>query len=106
MMSRRFFMAVGGATASIPKAFAQSDKYHFTLGVASGCPRPDGIVLWTRLARQPLQGGGMGRAPVDVAWELAEDDRMQRIVRKGTVTARADSAHSVHVEVDGLEPDR
>lgn len=78
----------------------------FTLGVASGEPLPDGIVLWTRLARQPLQGGGMGQAPVEVAWELAEDDRMQRIVRKGTATARAESAHSVHVEVDGLAPDR
>ncbi len=36
MISRSFFMAAGGLTLSIPKAFAQSDKYHFTLGVASG----------------------------------------------------------------------
>ena len=32
----------------------------FTLGVASGDPVPDGVVLWTRLAPDPLvPGGGM-----------------------------------------------
>jgi alkaline phosphatase D len=31
---------------------------------------------------------------------------MRRIVRRGTATARADRAHAVHVEVDGLGPDR
>src|SRR5258708_4870588 len=40
--------------------------YPFTLGVASGDPWPDGVVLWTRLAPQPLQGGGMPPWPVAV----------------------------------------
>ena len=32
----------------------------FTLGVASGYPTPDSMVLWTRLALSPLEpGGGM-----------------------------------------------
>ena len=31
----------------------------FALGVASGDPTPDGVVLWTRLAPDPLNGGGM-----------------------------------------------
>ena len=36
----------------------------FTLGVASGDPVPDGVVLWTRLAPDPLvPGGGMPGAP-------------------------------------------
>jgi alkaline phosphatase D len=46
----------------------------FTLGVASGEPTPDGMVLWTRLAPKPLDpDGGMPPAPVAVTWEVGED---------------------------------
>jgi alkaline phosphatase D len=78
----------------------------FALGVASGEPLPDGVVLWTRLAPDPLNGGGMPDAPVRVRWEVAEDEALRRVVRRGDFTARAASAHSVHVEVAGLGPDR
>ena len=78
----------------------------FSLGVASGDPTPTGVVLWTRLAQDPLHDGGMDPAPVRVTWEVADDDRLRRIVQKGSEIATADWAHSVHVEVDGLEPDR
>ena len=46
-------------------------SYPFPLGVASGDPLPDGVVLWTRLAPEPLDGGGMPMANVEVAWEVA-----------------------------------
>ncbi|GAA4206732.1 alkaline phosphatase D family protein [Actinocatenispora rupis] len=81
----------------------------FTLGVASGDPRPDGVVLWTRLAPVPLAEdgfGGMPRRAVPVRWEVAEDESMRRIVAQGTAVAQPDLAHSVHVEVDGLRPGR
>src|SRR5690349_3188105 len=51
------------------------DAYPFTLGVASGDPAPDGVVLWTRLAPKPLEGGGMPMTTVEVDWEIAADDR-------------------------------
>src|SRR5438477_10442884 len=82
------------------------DAYPFTLGVASGDPLPDGIVLWTRLAPKPLEGGGMPAAIVDVDWEIARDDRFRTIVQKGTTPARPELGHSVHVEVGGLQPGR
>ena len=78
----------------------------FTLGVASGDPAHDGVVLWTRLAPEPLQGGGMTPEPVAVTWEIAQDEGMRRIVRQGRATASAAGAHSVHVEADGLDPGR
>jgi alkaline phosphatase D len=79
----------------------------FTLGVASGSPLPTGVVLWTRIAPAPLMpGGGMPREAVPVEWEVAADERMGRIVRRGTTAATPEWAHSVHVEVDGLEPAR
>jgi alkaline phosphatase D len=75
----------------------------FRLGVASGEPTAGGIVLWTRLAPDPLNGGGMPAAPVEVAWSLAHDESFSRIVRRGIAVAVPDDAHSVHVQVDGLE---
>jgi alkaline phosphatase D len=92
-----------GAAASAPRL----PGYPFTLGVASGDPLPNGVVLWTRLAPQPLQAdGGMGAEPVEVSWQVATDEKMSRVVRRGTAIARAEWAHSVHVDVTGLEPAR
>jgi len=73
------------------------DAYPFTLGVASGCPRPNGIVLWTRLAPDPLHAGGMSPEAVDVRWELARDEGLRDIVRRGVEHATPGAAHSVHV---------
>jgi alkaline phosphatase D len=78
----------------------------FTLGVASGDPLPDGIVLWTRLAPDPLNGGGMPDRTVSVDWEIAEDSRFRKPVRRGIAQARSEYGHSVHVDVRGLRPDR
>jgi alkaline phosphatase D len=78
----------------------------FSLGVASGDPLPDGVVLWTRLAPKPLEGGGMPAEAVAVDWQVAEDEAMSKVVRRGTTLATRDWGHSVHVEVDGLNPGR
>jgi len=75
----------------------------FALGVASGDPAPDGVVLWTRLVlAEPAQM----QAPHTVRWEVAHDARFAQIVQKGQATASPDLGHSVHVEVAGLSPDR
>ena len=78
----------------------------FSLGVASGDPTSDGVVLWTRLAVDPLNGGGMPPADLEVGWEVARDERMQDVVQSGTTIATSALGHSVHVEVQGLEPAR
>jgi alkaline phosphatase D len=78
----------------------------FTLGVASGDPTPDGFVLWTRLAPDPLHGGGMPPEAFVVGWQVATDESMTKIVRDGNTIATPALAHSVHVEVGGLESGR
>ena len=79
----------------------------FTLGVASGDPAPDGFVIWTRLAPEPLAAdGGMPRAAMMVGWEVAEDEHFARVTANGTAIARPELAHAVHVEVAGLAPGR
>ena len=77
-----------------------ADVPRFGLGIASGQPRADGMVLWTLLT-----GGGLpGR--VEVRWELARDEGFRQVVARGVETAVAASAHSVHGEPAGLEPGR
>ncbi|WP_309123978.1 alkaline phosphatase D family protein [Arthrobacter sp.] len=81
----------------------------FTLGVASGEPLPDGVVLWTRLAPDPLRldgTGGMPEMQVPVSWQVSEDPSMRKVVRAGAAHAQPQLGHSVHVEVGGLRPDR
>lgn len=111
----------GGLIGVLPfAAFAQDGAYPrnlladpkfgtdpFTLGVASGDPASDGFVIWTRLAPHPLEPyGGMALKPVAVAWEVAEDEHFGTVTAKGEALAHPELAHSVHVEVAGLKPDR
>jgi alkaline phosphatase D len=113
-MQRRNFLAgaaaLTGATIarpfSIVTASGRFAANPFTLGVASGDPWETGVVLWTRLAPEPLNGGGINEASVPVKWEVATDERMQKVVARGTAMARAALGHSVHVEVTGLQPAR
>lgn len=74
--------------------------------VASSDPTPDGFVLWTRLAPEPLTGARLPEEPIEVRWEIADDENMHRIVQRGSTLAQAALAHSVHVEATGLESDR
>ncbi|MFZ4271902.1 alkaline phosphatase D family protein [Streptomyces arboris] len=79
----------------------------FTLGVASGDPLPGSVLIWTRLAPRPYEpAGGLPANRVEVAWELAHDEGFRRIVRRGSVTAHAEFAHSVRADVQGLDPGR
>ena len=73
----------------------------FAAGVASGSPTDTSIVLWTRLLGARLPAG-----PVTVRWELAQDEGFARIVQRGDAQALPALAHSVHVELQGLAPDR
>src|SRR5690606_38500022 len=48
--------------------------------------------------------GGMPDQRVTVRWQVAEDEKMTRIVKEGVTYAQHAWAHSVHVRVDGLRP--
>src|SRR5207244_12158695 len=78
---------LGACTQSRPFKF---ERDPFTLGVASGDPLPDGVVLWTRLAPDPLAGGGVAMAPVDVEWIVARGGAMTAILRFGKSGATTD----------------
>jgi alkaline phosphatase D len=121
-LGRRRFLTVTGAAAALAFAVnlptagvagaAELDAARiaddpFTLGVASGDPLPGSVLLWTRLAPAPYQpDGGLPAERVTVHWELARDENFRRPVRRGTATAHPEFHHTVHVEVNHLDPDR
>lgn len=104
------WLAASGTLSGIGASIAMADPvgdgtFPFTLGVAAGDPLSDSLVIWTRLAPDPLRPfGGMRPARVAVQWQVCEDENFDKVVRSGTVTAQPEFAHSVHVDVTGLQP--
>lgn len=118
-VNRRRFLTVSGAAvaaafgtnlASRHTSGAVPDVLHsdpFTLGIASGDPLPDAVVLWTRIAPEVFDPmGGMPYQNYPVDWQVATDERFRHVVRAGTATARPEYRHAVHVDARGLQPGR
>lgn len=112
-LPRRRFLASSLAVGTIacPVAIVRGNtppfaSDPFTLGVASGSPREDSVVLWTRLAPRPLEGGGMPDSPVAVDWLIAEDEKFARVAAQATVQTTPAEGHAVHAEAKGLRPGR
>ena len=113
-ISRRALLRTGGSaaaglvmlsrSAATARAVPPFTGDPFSLGVASGDPTANGIVLWTRLAPAPLDGGGLPPEVFGVRYELAADKDFRRIVRRGTVEALPEEVHTVHAEIGGLAP--
>ncbi|WP_216094024.1 alkaline phosphatase D family protein [Jiangella alba] len=107
-------LALGVAAPAQALAAAEAENAQvpdgvFGLGVASGDPSTGSVVLWTRLAPQPLAPdghGGMPPHPVPVRYEVATDEAFRQVVRRGAAVASPELAHSVHPQVDGLDPGR
>jgi alkaline phosphatase D len=115
VLDRRRFLAWTGALAGtalysqvrgdLAAAAPPMPGYPFTLGVASGEPHPAGVTIWTRLVPKPFaKDGGISANSVQVQWQVATDEGFTNVVASGTVGALAELAHSVHVDVNGLQP--
>ena len=122
-IGRRRFLTLSGAAMAVafsahlpspaqaaPKPDSEGarapDKDPFRLGVASGDPHPDSVVLWTRLAPEPYRmDSGMADEPVTVAWELAADEEFNDVVADGEEVAQPEFTHSLHIVPEGLEAD-
>jgi alkaline phosphatase D len=86
-------------TTSVTLPPAPFDVDPFTLGVASGDPTSTSVIIWTRLAPDPSNGGGITEDEVSVRWEVATDLDFTDIVGSGDVVATSRHGHSVHVDV-------
>lgn len=83
-------LLAGCSDDPVPRPFPQ--------GIASGDPRPDGVLLWTRVA--PSSPG----ARESVRYVVATDPSFTSIVTQGTVLALPESDHTVRVRLSGLAP--
>ncbi|WP_373862831.1 alkaline phosphatase D family protein [Nocardia amamiensis] len=107
--ARRTLLRGGAAAATATAVFgagrAGAQTPVFRHGVASGDPLPDGVIIWTRVtvSDAATPGSGLG-APASVRWEIAADDGFAWVTASGTVTATADSDHTVKIDVSGLAP--
>jgi len=107
MIGRRRFLevlAALGVSQTLPSRATDRkvsfDSYPFTLGVASGYPSPESVVLWTRLT------GDLAPMAIPVRWEVFAEESLRTAVASGQALADPLWAHSVHVEAQGLEPER
>ncbi len=110
MNQRRQLLSCALATASslwLPRSAWSRERWSsnpFALGVASGSPSHDSVVLWTRLLAP--EHDNLGRSSLTVHWEVAHDEAFKSIVQRGQAQALAELAHAVHVELNALAPDR
>lgn len=90
-------------TAPPPAPDLASDPFVF--GVASGDPLADRVILWTRLALDPIRVDTLPTERIPVSWEVSGDEEFRRVVSSGWTWATPEFAHSVHIDATGLEPD-
>ena len=109
-ISRRQFIHTAAATvASWPlttharQSVSVPRSGPFRHGVASGDPLTDRVILWTRVT--PPEGHSATR-PIDVGWQVATDERLTRIVARGTAQAPAERDFTVKVDAGSLRPGR
>ncbi len=72
---------------------------YFPQSVASGDPREESVVLWSRV-EDPAQQG----VDLSVEVEIATDEAFEHIVQHKTLTAYALFDNSIKVRIDQLEP--
>lgn len=94
-----------GCASPAPRRLAPR-SLPFTLGVASGEPTPTSVLIWTRILPAEFDPDALPDAEVTVRWELAHDDRFGQVIRSGRAMALPQQAHTLHIEVGGLEADR
>jgi alkaline phosphatase D len=104
------WLALASCTAPLAACAQPAPRWRsnpFTLGVASGQPRPDSVVLWTRLLPDDEDEAARHARPAcTVHYEIYGDAALRRLVMQGEVVTDALRAFSVHVHAQGLAPQR
>lgn len=91
------FAVLGGGLPSQARADSPA---RFDWGVASGDPRSDSVVLWTRAVPED------DVRSLTVGFEVAEDEDFARIVRRGAAETSAARDFTVKLDVRGLAAGR
>jgi alkaline phosphatase D len=98
--TRRGALAIVGATAACRQPLetpAYDGVVAFNHGVASGDPREDGAIIWTRVT--PENAGA-----VPVRWIVARNRELSDVVKSGVVEASEARDYTLKIDVRGLRP--
>ena len=89
-----------GGGGNSPDEVIEVSPAHFPQSVASGDPKPDSVVLWTR-----LEDSDRPSEDLSVSLEVARDETFTlKVAFDATLTAEADFDHCVKVRVAHLDP--
>lgn len=116
-LTRRDFLRatlVSVASASLPAAGCGDDggeapgelldgAVYFPQSVASGDPRPDSVILWTRL-EDPDLGDADGELSVEVATDPDFTDTIELDAASATIAAAAKFDRCAKAKIKGLQP--
>lgn len=92
-------ISAGAAGASLPAAARTAQSVAFAHGVASGDPRPDGAVIWTRVT--PADPSARS---VRVDWSVWRDGDASAAVAGGSIETGPERDFTVKILVTGLQP--
>jgi alkaline phosphatase D len=95
---RDFLRATGVIVVLFAVAGAAAANDYFPQSVASGDPRPDSVVLWTRV------DSPTDEEPKAILLEVATDVTFTNVVATRELSAWADNDYCVKAKVDGLQP--
>jgi len=85
-----------GAVEIVPSTITFKDgSQFFPQSVVSGDPKPDSVILWTRIDTGSV-------ADVDVILQVANDEQFKNLVVEETFTTSAESDHCLKVRVTEL----
>ena len=74
------------------------DLAPFYHGVASGDPRPDSVIIWTRVTPDNNHSG-----PIQGQWRIATDTNMLNIISTGSFTTDSSIDYTVKLDIGGLQ---
>ncbi len=107
-LDRRSFLrivAASAATAGLPSCTTEDELSSdpedqlrvFPQGLASGDPKPNSVILWTRVQAD-------AGASVNVTYEVATEEAFTNVVAQGEATVDASTDHTLRLKVTGLSP--
>ncbi|MEH6634648.1 MAG: alkaline phosphatase D family protein [Halioglobus sp.] len=110
LSSSTFFLSASAAVgAALPGFPAKTPRLSFPQGVASGDPKPDAVMLWTRAL--PVEDSSSALSPgvdtpqVHLMVQLSSDSQFSTVLLQAELHTSADSDYTVRAYVDGLQPD-
>ena len=96
MIMRKYFLVLLLIILGCSGNNGRTTAISFPQGVASGDPRPNSVVIWTR-----IKGS---KQDVKVKYEVSSDKNFNKIIKEGYVKALSKWDNTIHLKINNLSP--